>query len=390
MARKNRKIIFPAGIFLLIFFTQSILGSIALSAYTYISLKKNITAVEEYNRRFSQTLAEAFASVAELSLKTSKTEFLKTLFHEKIQQNTIDEAIFILADGRLIVHSNTSVEKGLGGNIANDEMAYNLDLILEPVKKNSHELFISDYNIVDRKIPFSMKERELISRYIYPGINTTGWLFSKAVFLDEKPAGSVCFLTGKERIYTLINDAVLHTKKYLYAVITGSFIISFVFSLFILARYRSIQKKAERIARTTGFSRSKIDKSAEKSETRVDEHPSETQPSAPTRSVIDDFDLFVDEPVGDTIIDKEHEISVDLETSSTHDITTSRHAESVDKTDDGYITVELLGEIENESPALNTQKPAAGDYIARRIPAESLGKNGFKEVRDAIPAGKGR
>lgn len=390
MTRKNRKILFPAGIFLLIFFTQAILGLLALSAYTYISLKKNITAVEEYTRNYSKTLAEAFASVAELSLKTYKTDSLKTLFHEKIQQNTIDEAIFILADGRLIVHSNTSVEKGLGGNIANDGMAYNLELILDPVKKNSRELIFSDYNIIDKKIPFSRRERDFIGRYIYPGINTTGWLFTRAVFVDDKPVGAVCFLTGKERIYAIIRDTSGYTLKYLNAVIGASLIISLIISLVILARYRSIQKRAERIARTPRYGRAgEMKQPVRAGDTEHAEEKGTSLLQEPAGSVMDDFDLFVEEPVGDTIIDKDHEIAVDLETAAGDEVTGVPAAEAVDKTESGYITVEFLGEINDEPAAVIPQKLAAGDYIARRITAESLGKKGLTEIRDAIPVRKG-
>lgn len=388
MTRKSRKIIFPAGIFLLIFFTETILGAIALSAYTFVSLKKNISAVEEYTRNYSKTLAEAFASVAELSLKNNKTDSLKILFHEKIQQNTIDEAIFVLSDGRLIVHSNTSVEKGLAGNIANDEMAYNIELILEPVKKNTRELILSDYNIIDRKIPFSRKQRDLIARYIYPGINTTGWLFTKGVFIDEKPVGSVCFITGKERIYSVIRETFSQTLKYFYAVIAGSFMISFLVSLVILARYRSIQKRAERIARPPKYGRSKDIKSPEPLQKGAAGMDDGTLPPA-SGSVMDDFDLFVDEPVGDIIIDQEHEIPVDLDTYDGNETPGIHAGQGQNKTDDGYITVEFLGEIQDE-PASSLKRAAAGDYIARKIPAESLGKKGITEIRDAIPARKGR
>lgn len=389
MTRKNRKIIFPAGIFMLIFFTQSILGSLALFAYTYASLKKNIAAVEEYTRNYSRTLAEAFASVAELSLKTNKTDSLKTLFHEKIQQNTIDEAIFVLADGRLIVHSNTSVEKGLGGNIANDEMAYNLELILEPVRKNSRELLLSDYNIIDRKIPFSRKERDFIGRYIYPGINTTGWLFTRAVFVDGKPAGSVCFLTGKERIYTAIRDASAHTMKYFYAVIAVSLAISFIISLVILARYRSIQKRAERIARTPKHGRSNAAQTSALSRPPL---PAEQKDDAApvAASVMDDFEDFVDEPVDDLVIDREPEIAVDLDSAPRDETMDIPPVPDGNKADDGYITVEFLGEINDEPGGTIPQKIAAGDYIARRIPDESLEKKGITGIRDAIPAKKGR
>ena len=390
MARKKQKILFPAGIFLLIFLTESILGSIALSAYTYVSLKKNINYVENYTRNYSKTMAEAFARVAELSLKTNKTDSLKTLFHEKIQQNTIDEAIFVLADGRLIVHSNTSVEKGLGGNIANDEMAYNLELILEPVKKNSHELFLSDYNIIDKKIPFSRYQRELIGRYIYPGINTTGWLFTRGVFVDNNPAGSVCFLTGKERIYSVIQEAFAQAVKYLYGIFGVSFCVSFIISLVILARYRSIQKRTERIARTRKFAGP-----VPQNETAPGDltEPQEATPAlteTENAGVMDDFDLFADEPADDTITGMETGIPAGTEEEGHSDSPGLEPITPQDKNDEGYITVEFLGEIQDEDQTEIQQQQEAGDYIARRIPAESLEQKGFKEIRDAVPARKGR
>ena len=60
-------------------------------------------------------MAEAFARVAEFSYSTKKYSSLKTLFHEKIEENTIDEAFFVLSDGKIIVHSSTTAEKELMG-----------------------------------------------------------------------------------------------------------------------------------------------------------------------------------------------------------------------------------------------------------------------------------
>jgi hypothetical protein len=201
--KKLRKWIFPIGIFILLFLTETIIGSVAALTYLYLDGKKGIERIEKYTVNYSMTMAEAFARVAELSYKTKNYSSLKTLFHEKIEENTIDEAFFILGDGKLIVHSNTTTEKNLMGNIANDEMSYNLDMILLPVTKKSTELFLSDYNIIDTQVPFSRQERESLHKYYYAGINSSGWLFTKGVFINGNPVGAVNFIISKERIFGL-------------------------------------------------------------------------------------------------------------------------------------------------------------------------------------------
>lgn len=389
MARKNRKIIFPAGIFLLLFLTESILNSVILFSYTYVSLKKNINSVEEYTRNYSGTLAEAFASAAELSLKTNKTEFLKTLFQEKIQQKTIDEAILILTDGRLIAHSNTSIEKTLRGNIANDGMTYNLELILEPVRKNSREVKFSDYNMLDKKIPFSIREREIIAEYIYPGINTTGWLVTKSIFINDKPAGAVCFLIAKERIYILINETFTHTLKYLYIVLGASLTIALFISVVILVRYRSIHRRAQLDSapvyeRRTETSGSKL------TDNELDENLIIPAAESSSDSIMDDFDLFEDEVYTDLSKGPDEKISHESAPLQDYGLNDDDVDEDTAETGDGYIAVEFIEEINDEQPVSIAHKHAAGDYIARKISPETLGERGIREVLDAIPAKKGR
>ncbi|HQO39610.1 MAG TPA: hypothetical protein PK986_04000 [Spirochaetota bacterium] len=390
MARKNRKIIFPAGIFLLLLLTESILGSMALFSYTYVSLKKNINTVEEYTRNYSKTLAEAFASVAELSLKTNKTGSLRTLFHEKIQEKTIDEAIFILADGRLIVHSNTSVEKALRGNIANDGIAYNLELILEPVRNNSRELKFSDYNIMDKKIPFSIREREIIAKYIYPGINTTGWLVTKSIFINDKPAGAVCFLTAKERIYILIRETFTHTLKYFYILLGASLAIALIISLVILARYRSIHNKAELMGSPPVYGRRTESSDANLTGNKSGEDLLIPATESPSGSIMDDFDPFDDEAGTDHVKTLNGKISHESATLEDYGLSDDSISGDSAESGNGYITVEFLGEINNEQPVSIAHTHAAGDYIARKISPETLGEKGIKEIRDAIPAKRGR
>lgn len=387
----NKKILFPAGIFLILFLIELLLGTIALAGYSYITLKKNISGIEEYTFNYSKTMAEAFAGVAELSIKTKKFDSLKTLFHEKIQQNTIDEAIFVMADGRLIVHSNTFIEQGLRGNIANDEMAYNLELILEPVVKKSTGLFFNNYNIINSRIPFSRREKEIIEKYIYPGISTSGWLFSRGVFINNEPAGSVCFIVSKNRIY----DEILETKKRIikiwYIIGIASLVVSFLISLVVLARYRSIQKKA-----AAGAS-SRTEKAGGELPAEPVIEPEETIPvltsgnaaeaEIPVTPAGSEFEQYIDEPRGGRIVEKDYEIPVAPGSlDDAKDSADSVHG-AASAGDEGYITVELLGEINDEPSIPETVMSATGEYIARAIPDETLKSIRTQEIRDAIPAG---
>lgn len=389
----NKKILFPAGIFLILFIIELLFGTIALVGYSYISLKKNIREIEEYTLNYSKTMAEAFARMAELSLKTNKFESLKTLFHEKIQQNTIDEAIFVMADGRLIVHSNTFIEKGLRGNIANDEMAYNLELILEPVVKKSHELFFNNYNIIDSRIPFSRKQKELIEKYIYPDISTSGWLFVRGVFVDNMPAGSVCFIVSKNRIYSEIHESASQAVRIWYIIAIASLTLSFIVSLIVFTRYRSIQKRA-----LSGAQR-KAHTSAGKTVSRPDETGTESVSPAKIeekgagemRIMADDrFEQFIEEPSGGRIVEKDYEIPLTLDSIDDHKDIAYAAKQGTDTGEEGYITVELLGEINDESLFPETIRSASGEYIARAIPAETLKNIPSPEIRDAIPAGRKR
>lgn len=391
MTSKNKKIIFPAGIFLTLFIIESVLGTLAISASSFISLKKNIPRDEEYIFSNSKTLAEALANLAEFSFKTKNYDSLKTIFHEKIQQNSIDEAMFVLADGKLIVHSNTSVEKGLQGNIANDEITYNIDLILEPVTKKSRELFSSDYNIIESKIPFTKKEKELIARYLYPNITSSGWLFTRGVFVNGKPVGSVCFIVSKIRIYNTIRDTMFQAVKIWYVAMAASFIISLVVSIIILFRYRSIQKRSMVAVQPAPVS-------APGPEIASREIPEITPPESATEGVPvtaeqhgekEIFEPVIEEPVGDSVIDKDFEIPVTLDPIDEYEQVTEAPPLPEKKENEGYITVEFLGEIQ-DNPATTEHKLAAGEYIARVIPAENIGKTAAREIVDAIPVTKKR
>lgn len=237
----------------MLFIVQSILALGATAFYFYQSGLSKIKDIETYNKNYSITLAEAFADVAELSYGKKNYARLKTLFRGKIQENTIDEAFFVLRDGKLIVHSNKSIEKDLRGNIANDEFAYNIDLILWPLKRKSKKVMFTPYNIMGKTAPFTREEKSIIKQYYYKDINVLGWLVTRAVFYQGKPVGTVNFLIYNDRIYEFLRNHINMAKQYMLYALAGAFCLSFFISLIVLLRYRSIQKKTLQAAGDRGF-----------------------------------------------------------------------------------------------------------------------------------------
>jgi hypothetical protein len=388
-----KKLIFPLGIFILIFLAESIIGIAGVMAYSYFSGKKNIRDIETYTVNYSKTMAEAFARVAEFSFTSKTYSSLNTLFHEKIEENTIDEAFFVLADGKLIVHSNTTIEKELDGNIAVDEMAYNLDMILKPVQTRSTDLILNNYNIVDKKIPFRKQDRNLLKKYIYRDIDSTGWLFTRGVFVKGNPVGSVNFIISKDRIYSSIQGSIKQARYYSMIVLAVSIILSFFISLIVLVRYRSIQKNAiDSLASPLSEPGEKI-QAGEPVIQKPIEDELETLPEGSDITVreidlstSDEFDAVVI-PVDEF---PEPEKIHHFEDEAAPVASIKKHRITPDE--DESITVELLGEIEPEQEfSFNEEvfkKP--GKFIAPVINLEDYKNSINKEIRDAIPVRKKR
>jgi len=246
--KKFKKKIFPIGIFLLLFLIQSIIAAGALSLYFLNTAQKRITDIEKYTQNYSMSMADLFADMAELSFRTRRYGKLKTTFNEKIRNNTIDEAFFVLNNGTIIAHSNSDIKKELAGNIANDEFTYNTDMILRPAKKKSRETLFTDYNIMGKQVPFTREERRLIKKHLYKKINSPGWLVSKAVYVRNKPVGTVNFIISKDRIFDFLMGHIDDTKEYLKYSLAGTFILSFLISLIVLVRYRMIQNRTIKIS----------------------------------------------------------------------------------------------------------------------------------------------
>jgi hypothetical protein len=241
---KVRKKWFPIGIFILLLLIESIMAGFISFGYFIYSSKNRVHDIESYTINYSITMAEAFADYAELSYRKKKFRGLRRLFREKIKQNTIDEAFFVLKNGKIVVHSNRDKEKKLKGNIANDEFAYNVDLILKPARKKSRRIQFTDYNILGNEVPFSKEYRDFIKQHVYKGIESTGWLFSRAVFVRKKAVGTVNFIVSKNRIYRVIGQSIDDSIHFFAVSLIIAFLVSLVVSIIVFIRYRSIQKSA--------------------------------------------------------------------------------------------------------------------------------------------------
>lgn len=224
------------------------ISALVTAGYFYFSVRERIAGIVASTKSYAAPLAESLAGLAALSHKLNDYSALKTLVHTKIEENIIDEAFFVLESGAIVAHSRKEVEKELEGNIARDEFAYNTDLILGPLREKSQDTRIIDYNITGKSIPFKKYERQLLKKYFYDGIDTTGWLITKAVYTTQKgkeaPLGTVNFLISKERIYREIYSHVEHAVLLVKILSAASFVLAMIISVFVFFRYRKIQRHA--------------------------------------------------------------------------------------------------------------------------------------------------
>lgn len=242
MKAKENKRSYPWGIFSACCISLIIFSAAVSALYFFVSAKSGIDEIEMYTRKYASAIAAASADVAELSYAQKNCAALKRLFQEKITQNLIDEAFFILDDGKIMAHSSAATEKMLDGNVANDEFRYNIDLLLLPLTKKTRDVIFINYNILNREIPFTPREKMLIKRYIYRGINSVGWLATKVVYSKGKGVGTVNFIIGKERIYTLLETGAVIAAKMFAALAALSVFFSIVASMLVYIRYRPVKK----------------------------------------------------------------------------------------------------------------------------------------------------
>jgi hypothetical protein len=238
------KMLFPIGIFFMLLVIESIMAAGAAFAYFLYAGAGRITEIEADAGSYSRTLAEALGGAAELGYRAKNYSRLRTLFHKTIEERTIDEAFFILKSGKVIAHSDPLVEEKLKGAVAADNRAYDLELILRPVREKSTEVVLTDYAIASQPVPFDSGQRDLIRQYLYRGIDSSGWLATRAVYGKKKPVGAVGFIISKARIHDFIRKHVDRTLQVLRLALAASFLVSLIVTLAVFARYRSIRKRA--------------------------------------------------------------------------------------------------------------------------------------------------
>ena len=242
MKNKKKRNIIPVGIFTITLLILLIISSIMIGGYFYFTTKKRIIETENYTRNYSILVIEAFVRVAELCYKTRNYSKLRILFQEKIDKNIIDEAFFVLHDGKIITHSNKTISKSLNGNIVNDEFAYNIDLILMPLKSKIWGTRFLDYYIIDKKVPFKKRITKLIKKYIYKKIDMAGWLTTKAVIVKGRAVGSVNLIISKDRIYNILQQHIKESRRISIIMIFTAFIVSIFISTIVFFRYRNLNR----------------------------------------------------------------------------------------------------------------------------------------------------
>ncbi len=244
MNKDRKKKGFPWGIFLAVFILLGILSLGASTGYIWYIGRSRLQVAERYNKKYFTTMVEALANVAELSYSTGNYSKLRALLAEKMGGNGGIEAFFVLSDGKIVAHSNSETEKALQGNIANDEFAYNLDLILLPLRNNGKETLYLEYSILDRKIPFTREQRLLIKKFLYPGIQSTGWLATRAVYYKGKAIGTLNYIIAKDRIYEIIIRLSREAMILLSVLQSFSAAISLFVAVVAHLRYRRLLKPA--------------------------------------------------------------------------------------------------------------------------------------------------
>ena len=211
--KSARKLLFPAGIFFMLFLIEAIMAAGAAGAYFLYAGAGRITEIVSDTRSHAETLAGVLGGAAELSYRAKSYARLRDLLHDRIDGRTVDEAFFVLKSGKIIAHSDPAVEEKLGDDRTAAGKAYDLDLILRPVTEKSAGILFTDCNIASKPVPFDRGQRDLIRQYLYRDIDTSGWLASRAVLGKKKPVGAVCIILSKAKIHAFIREHVDRTLR---------------------------------------------------------------------------------------------------------------------------------------------------------------------------------
>ncbi len=231
---------FPGGILILLLILLALLSVVLSAGYFYYITRTRTAEIVKETLSTLTTLVDSQATLAEISYANRDYNRLKKLFMERTAINGILESFFVLSNGKIVIHSNEETVKNLQGNIASDEFAYNLDQILMPLRRKKREVLFLDYHIINQKVPYGLRERALLKRYIYHGVDRVGWLATRAVFYRSKPVGTVNYIITKKRIYDLINATALESLYILGVLLGCTLLISLTTSVIIYRKYRRV------------------------------------------------------------------------------------------------------------------------------------------------------
>ncbi len=254
---RERNVI-PVGIFLMLFFIEGCIAAGASIAYFIYAGTSGIGEIESYVRSHSLSTAEAFAAEAGPGIRKKKFSGLRSLFRDTMDKGTIDEAFLVLSDGTFVVREERGAGTKSEAGDADSEWSHSLAMILAPVRRATRETIIADYSVPSRPVPFRDDVRPLLRRYLYPGIESNGWLVTRAVFVKKKPAGAVGFIVGKQKIYDFI-EAHMYASLHVFLVgLGGAFLVSLALSLVVFLRYRSIRRGSARPGGGGGAARNEL------------------------------------------------------------------------------------------------------------------------------------
>ena len=231
---------FSFGIFIVIFIILSILSICLSGGYFYLDGKRVIEDAAANTPRYSLPLADAYSDIAENCYYKNDYSKLKILFGSNILKKNVEEAFFVLADGGIIAHSDSGAAEKLKGNLSNDKKAYNIEQILLPLKSKSADAQFINYNIHNKKIPFSMDYLKILSKYFKNKLEFNGWLVSKAVIIKDNGIGCVCLIIGKDRLYKSIEQIFKDAVYLLFVLFSICFLTAFTTAMLVYTRYRNM------------------------------------------------------------------------------------------------------------------------------------------------------
>jgi hypothetical protein len=240
-----RRVIFPFGIFFLLYFILSVIAAGGIGTYFYLKLKDEIKRSESDARNYVAPFVDACAQLASVCDDKKVTEKLNPLFQDYGRKGIVSKAFFVKDDGFILAHSNPKEVETLKNNIAADEFTYNIDQIFLMLKKGSGELYFGDYYLIDRTLPFDKRLIAYMKKYFDPNIDRNGWLISKAVFTAKnKPYGVAAFFIDKTPIYETVKKSIDESIRYGKYATAGAAGIALFISLLIFIRYMMIARGA--------------------------------------------------------------------------------------------------------------------------------------------------